>query len=257
MNRLLELLQTPNLKERLEKDESLWEEILEEGDKALREKGIFTGIPLASSDEDSYIIGNTRNPDYARAYDENIADREEKPKDPSIRNSWLLSRPFKGLYGYITLATRDDGKVGFFFDHMELPHSARLDMWLQTVGKRNEGVRLKAEQTARKSLKKMLSRQQWRTYELEGSFLEHGKRSKLLYVIRRSRPTIAMRFFGEMWYSLCALCLHPDGYYSGTWAGTMAPTDEVIAHLLHIRGDEYKYWKEANHISIDDPRSGI
>src|SRR3546814_10910453 len=37
---------------------------------------------------------------------------------------------------------------------------------------------------------------------------------------------------------LCALCLHPIGYYENSWAGAMCPTDDVIAHLMLMRRSE-------------------
>ena len=56
---------------------------------------------------------------------------------------------------------------------------------------------------------------------------------------------------------LCALCLHPIGYYDKTWAGVMCPTDEVIAHLLMMRGSEMKFWANANQHSVEHPAAGI
>ena len=41
------------------------------------------------------------------------------------------------------------------------------------------------------------------------------------------------------------------GYYGNTWAGVMCPTDEVIAHLLMMRGSEEKFWANANQHPID------
>jgi type III restriction enzyme len=58
-------------------------------------------------------------------------------------------------------------------------------------------------------------------------------------------------------YPLCALCLHPIGYYGDTWAGVMCPTDEVIAHLLMMRGSEEKFWANANQHPIDHPAAGV
>lgn len=82
-------------------------------------------------------------------------------------------------------------------------------------------------------------------------FSEKGK-SGVMYVIRKNRPTIAI---GSR--VLCALCLHPLGYYEGTWTGSLCPTDEVIAHLLFIRGDEHTFWKKANHIPLYETNSGV
>ncbi len=86
---------------------------------------------------------------------------------------------------------------------------------------------------------------------------EVSKRSQLTYLFRRSRPTIVMRETEEWTRVLCALCLHPIGYYSDSWAGVMCPTDEVIAHLLMMRGCEEKYWANANQHPSNHPAAGI
>jgi hypothetical protein len=65
-------------------------------------------------------------------------------------------------------------------------------------------------------------------------FLETSRRSGVSYLFRRLKPTLAIKD-GR---ALCALCLHPIGYYEGTWSGAMCPTDDIIAHLMLARGDE-------------------
>ena len=84
-----------------------------------------------------------------------------------------------------------------------------------------------------------------------------SKRSQVTYMFRRGRPTIAIRQDETGGFPLCALCLHPIGYYADTWAGVMCPTDEVIAHLLMMRGSEEKYWANANQHPVDHPAAGI
>jgi len=94
-------------------------------------------------------------------------------------------------------------------------------------------------------------------YQLTGNFAEISKRSGVLYMFRKGRPTIAIRQTEEDSNVLCALCLHLIGYYAGTWAGVMCPTDEVIAHLLMMRGSEEKYWANANQQPVDHPAAGV
>ena len=68
------------------------------------------------------------------------------------------------------------------------------------------------------------------------------------------------RWINSWWnakYPLCALCLHPIGYYGDTWAGVMCPTDEVIAHLLMMRGSEEKIWANSNQHPVDHPNAGV
>jgi hypothetical protein len=37
----------------------------------------------------------------------------------------------------------------------------------------------------------------------------------------------------------------------------MCPTDEVIAHLLMMRGSEEKYWANANQHRLNRPAAGV
>lgn len=99
----------------------------------------------------------------------------------------------------------------------------------------------------------------WRLYWLTGHFLETSARSGVTYVFRRLRPTLALRPdpTGAAMRCLGALCLHPLGYYQGTWGGVMCPTDDVIAHLLFMRGDEPRFWRTANQMSIETPEAGV
>jgi hypothetical protein len=88
---------------------------------------------------------------------------------------------------------------------------------------------------------------------LTAHFYELSKRSEVTYVFRRGRPTIALRQTEEWTRLLCALCLQPIGYYGNTWALVMCPMDEVVAHLLMMRGCEEKTWAGANQNPMDHP----
>jgi hypothetical protein len=116
---------------------------------------------------------------------------------------------------------------------------------------------LQAEEKAQKKLASLIPAHLFEIYMLTGHYNEVSERSGLTYIFRRGRPTIAMREAGESYHVLCALCLHPIGYYGQTWAGVMCPTDEVIAHLLMMRGSEEKFWANANQHSIDHPAAGM
>jgi hypothetical protein len=56
---------------------------------------------------------------------------------------------------------------------------------------------------------------------------------------------------------LAALCQHPIGYYEGTWAGSMCPTDDVVAMLMLMRGDEPMFWKRSNQHPPWAPEAGL
>lgn len=94
----------------------------------------------------------------------------------------------------------------------------------------------------------LVRHRQFKQYMLTGLLLETSKRSGVSYIFRRLRPTLAMRpnKDGSEMRMLCALCLHPIAYYAGTWGGAMCPTDDVIAHLSLMRGDEPMFWRRAN-----------
>jgi hypothetical protein len=116
---------------------------------------------------------------------------------------------------------------------------------------------IEAEQKAQTKLASLIPKNLFELYQLTGHFSETSKRSNVTYLFRRGRPTIAMRENEEIAYWLCALCLHPIGYYGDTWAGVMCPTDEVIAHLLMMRGSEEKFWANANQHPLDHPAAGV
>ena len=116
---------------------------------------------------------------------------------------------------------------------------------------------VEAEQKAVEKLASLIPADQFEIYVLTGHFAEISKRSQVTYLFRKGRPTIALREDEKGSYPLCALCLHPIGYYGDTWAGVMCPTDEVIAHLLMMRGSEEKFWANANQHPLDRPAAGL
>lgn len=139
----------------------------------------------------------------------------------------------------------------------------RLDYWVRTIGA-CDAWGLEAEHRARATLRAMLSERQWHHYDLCGSFLETSPRSGLTYVFRRLRPTIALsprqpwfRRGADTMRCLAVLCMHPIGYYQATWAGCMVPSDDIIAHVAWMRGDEAGYWKHANQHDLATPEAGL
>lgn len=138
------------------------------------------------------------------------------------------------------------------------PETTRLDMTFATMlaaGSWSPG----AERRARERLRTLIAPGHERSYELTGGFFERSRRSGVAYLIRKLRPTLATRFVAAEGRVrvLAALCLHPVGYYEGSWAGAMTPTDDVIAHLLLIRGCEARFWTKAVHHPTWDPAAGI
>lgn len=119
-------------------------------------------------------------------------------------------------------------------------------------------LRHEAEEVAARLLQTMITEAQWKCYVLTGMFLESSPRSGGVYIFRKGRPTIAMRLNSvRNLYPACAMCMHPIGFYEGTWMGVMAPSDEVIAHLLTMRADEPGLWRKANQHPIWNVEAGI
>ncbi len=118
-----------------------------------------------------------------------------------------------------------------------------------------------AELTAITKLKRHVSKRQFHMYVTTGGFMESSDRSGVIYWFRKMHPTVAFREEGEGDSKtpriLAALCLHPQGYYAHTFAGVMVPTDDVIAHLLLMRGCEPKFWGWAGHHAHWEVESGL
>lgn len=139
----------------------------------------------------------------------------------------------------------------------------RLGMAVRTIGA-SDAWSLDAEVKAQEKLATHLNENQMRHYLLTGSFVESSKRSGLIYLFRRLRPTIALtprwpwyRPRNDSLRCLAVLCMHPIGYYDRTWAGCMVPTDDVLAHLLFMRGDEAGFWRAANQHDAASPEAGL
>lgn len=123
---------------------------------------------------------------------------------------------------------------------------------------------IEQEHNALNLLGGMLTHRQFKQYLLTGMFLEKSKRSGVTYLFRRLKPTVAMAARPGMddapeasMRILCALCMHPIAYYAGSWAGAMCPTDDVVAHLAMMRGDEAMFWKRCNQHPPYRPEAGL
>lgn len=113
---------------------------------------------------------------------------------------------------------------------------------INTIGVSNSWS-LQAEFRAIKKLRRHISVDQWAQYVLTGTFGHVSPQSRVAYIFRRLRPTLAMNQDSRF---LAALCLHPIGYYDCTWAGAMVPTDDILAHYLLMRADEPYFWRKSN-----------
>jgi hypothetical protein len=118
---------------------------------------------------------------------------------------------------------------------------------------------LEQESRAVHTLGTLLRHHHFKAYLLTGMFMEYSPRSRLTYLFRRLRPTVVLdtKSDPQRVKIRCCLCMHPIGYYEGTWAGAMTPTDDVISHLMMMRGDEPMLWRRANQHPAWRPEAGL
>lgn len=133
-----------------------------------------------------------------------------------------------------------------------------LEKQLRTLGCA-EAWGIEQETKAVDLLASLVPPRHFKQYLLTGSFLERSPRSGVTYMFRRLRPTVAITTTrdGQGTRILCSLCLHPIAYYADSWAGAMAPTDDVVAHLTLMRGDEAMFWRRANQHPAWRPEAGL
>lgn len=205
----------------------------------------WAGLPCVPDGE--RMIVHPKYP-WARLFNQNKED-DDMPEGVRVVNVWRSKRGYE-----VCIWREPDGKLLWG----TLPMLERAQLWLKTASQVPMWD-LDAEITALGKLVEMLTPHQRKTYMLTGCFAETSKRSGVAYLFRRLRPTVA---FGPCRNDatvkvLCALCLHPIGYIKNSWAGAMCPTDEVIAHLTLMRGDEREFWKQANQLPAWWPEAGI
>lgn len=221
------------------------------------DKDEWAGIPMPLDDQDLVIHPRFPNADKlveisgARLR----ADREEEARATVGEYAgWKFRNSFWSWHKRcdIIIWEKPDGKVTYGLR----ARANHLTEIIQTMGA-SVAWGIEQEQAALKLLGTMIRHHQFKMYLLTGTFMEYSARSRLHYVFRRLRPTVALHEVEGRMKILCALCLHPIAYYAGTWAGAMCPTDDVIAHLALMRGDEPMLWRRANQHPAWRPEAGI
>lgn len=211
-----------------------------------RERGEWAGIPMPLDGET--LVVEPRYP-YAQALMAMKAKGDDGEK-VQVRNEWYS--PSKRCD--IVLITTADGKVDWGYKRAF--HS--LPMALQTLGCA-DAWGIEQESNAVQLLGSLVDHRKFKQYMLTGMFLERSPRSGLMYLFRRLRPTVVIK--AEPGASetriLCGLCMHPIAYYSGSWAGAMTPTDDVVAHLQMMRGDEAMFWRRSTQHPSWRPEAGL
>lgn len=218
--------------------------------------GEHAGIPypiegLAIQTEDRY-----RDRDRAeRIFDMREARGSGLEPGERLRAQWFSRR--KG--GWVFLVERD-GRVSMEF----FPRASYIERfnYLLTTIQASQAWDLERELRAQEKLRSLVQPHLFAMYVTTGCLLETSSRSGVTYILRRTRPTIAMapmhRWDPDTRMKVIAvLCMHPLALYRDTWAGCMVPTDDVIAHLLYIRGDEAGFWRRANQHDPNSPEAGI
>lgn len=213
-----------------------------------RELGDYAGIPMPLQGHQLVI-----EPTYPKAKELAAigAPEDDDRPEPTVRNRWW--------------SDRKKGDIFIFQDHgsekiewVVLHGVNHIDMDLHTFDCADVWG-IEQEANAINTLGTLIRHRQFKQYMLTGMFVETSKRSGVMYIFRRLRPTIAVRVGAEAQRSriLACLCMHPIAYYAGTWAGAMCPTDDVIAHLMLMRGDEKMFWRRSNQIAPWRPEAGL
>lgn len=181
-------------------------------------------------------------------------DAYENGDCPEDVNYWIPSPR-----AYVVMRKRGKAKVG----RVDLTED-RFNMFVRSLLCQAGAADSNAELTAMIALKGRINQNQWDAYILGNAFPETSKRSGVTYIFRKGRPTIAMRCRpctdgqpGETRRFLAALCSHPLAWYQGTHVGSYPPSDEVLAHLLMMRADEHRYWRECNQHGLTEINAGI
>lgn len=174
-------------------------------------------------------------------------EEERLPEGVTFRNSFWSKRHRTRI-----VIWEEDGKICWG----PLRPANSVSFFIHTL---NSSHAWGVEQEARaiQTLAGMIPHHKFKAYLLTGTVLEISRRSGVAYLVRKLRPTVALTLNEDRPRVLCALCQHPIGYYDETWAGVMCPTDEVVAHLMMIRGDEPMFWKRSNQHPPDRPEAGI
>lgn len=202
----------------------------------------WAGIPLPLEGERLIV-----EPSHALA---SVLNSKDDPADNDgwkKRNSWYSSQHRCDI-----IIMEKDGKI----DWGKLPAFNHIGHDVRTL-RCSAAWGIEQEATAVRLLGDMLRHNQFMQYFMTGMFLETSPRSQITYLFRKLKPTVAMSSRTEDMRILAALCMHPIAYYAGSWAGAMCPTDDVIAHLALMRGDEHMFWKRCNQHPPYRPEAGL
>lgn len=215
-----------------------------------RDRGDWAGIPMPLSDERLVV-----EPRYPNAQALMAMGRQPQPAsrdDEGFRqvNQWYC--PTRRVD--VLVFHHQDGRI----DWGIAPAVHSLNFALSTLNCA-EAWGIEQESNAVQLLGSLVTHRQFKQYMITGMFIERSPRSGLFYMFRRLRPTVALTIDArtDTMRILCALCMHPIAYYARSWAGAMCPTDDVVAHLTLMRGDEPMFWRRSTQHGALRPEAGL
>ena len=226
-----------------------WDEVNETLQALALSRGHWTGYPVP---HDQHPLSVCRGFPYPEI--ENIGQSDEDNLRETYADLTLVNQWFSLTLGRMVYVTREGGKPRGLSTLM--PHTDRLDMAIGSAFVASQ-FNIETEMAALQKLATLVPAHAFASYFVGGAFVETSKRSGVTYVFRKLRPTLALSGRSGRLKALAALCLHPLAYYQGTHCGAMTPTDDVIAHLLLMRGDEHLFWKRSNQHPVWMPQSGV
>jgi hypothetical protein len=207
--------------------------------------GEYAGIPLALEGEELVVEPSYR---FAPVFEPKERERDIDDDSPLLRSAFALTARRGAVYIF-------EDKSGRVVAHMFAPGNS-LKLQLHTMGV-SAAWGIEQEHNALTLLATLIPHGKFRQYLLAGAFLETSKRSGVTYMFRKLRPTLALRDDGGQIRCLAALCQHPIAFYSNSYAGSMCPTDDVVAHLQQMRSDEHFFWRRSNQHQADAPEAGL
>jgi hypothetical protein len=220
----------------------------------LMERGEWAGCPIPVDGLTLHIEPTYRYP----GLDGIGASVDDSPLDASgllpgerLANSWYSRQ--RQAYVYVV---HQAGGRAVVFTLREKHYMRRLELALKSM-QACWAHDSEADMTATVALAQHVSDEKLTQYMLLGQFIETSPRSGVTYVFRRARPTVAMRATEQGSRVLAVLCMHPIAYYRETHVGAMTPTDDVLAHLLLMRGDEQMFWRRCNQHDPEAPEAAL
>jgi len=235
-----------------------WEEVRTALARGGQKMGEWAGLPMPIEGlrmviHPSYPFAENLGHTFMPQPSVHVCRNSDVREDVAMRNHW---RSYKDGWGIEIWQEGDK----FFFTRS--PRVNTAPMLIETINAARAWD-YEAELRAMETLQRHVTDWAFRCYSLTGMFLETSKRSGVIYAFRRLRPTVAMTGHPDAngrdrgVRILCTLCAHPIGYYDGSWAGALVPTDDVLSHLLLMRADEHFLWRNCNQHPAWAPESGL